>query len=102
MIAVLVASALFLLLFNLGSALAALVWLGCIVFLPVGVWLGRESPRPWLDGAVYGLVASLVVAVILFTSGFAMGSWGAIGAFLLVLPQALFGAWLGGRFPAHR
>ena len=68
----------------------------CLAFLLVGLWVGRRSPRPWLDGLVYGGLATLVAGVCLAIAT-PMGwlSWPA--ALFLALPQGVLGAWLGAR-----
>jgi hypothetical protein len=96
LLAVLCANGAFLLLLLVADLLPILVYLGCIVFLLVGLWVGRHSLRPWVDGAIYGGLSTLVAAVLiaLVTD---MGWFGWLAAFFLALPQGVVGVWLGTR-----
>ncbi len=91
-----VATGAFLLLFILGNVLPLLIYVGCLVFLPVGLWIGRGSRKPWLDGIIYGGLTALVVALILFL-GSELGPLGLLAALFLALPQGFLGIWLGAR-----
>ncbi len=83
-------------LFYLGATfLPLLIWPGSLVFSPAGFLLGRKSRRPWLEGALYGLLTTAVVALLLFLTGF---PWGVLYALFLVLPQGILGTWLGSHF----
>jgi len=96
-IATLVAAGSFLLFYMGAILLPLLTWPGCVVFLPVGVWLGRGSRRPWMEGALYGLFATALVLLLLLLSDF---PWAGLSALFLVLPQGVLGTWLGARlFP---
>ena len=97
LVAALAAGVAFLMLFSLAGALPGLVYISSIVFLPAGIWVGRGSRRPWLDGAVFGLLATVAVLFILPIQGFTLGSGGFLYPLFLVLPQAITGAWLGAR-----
>ncbi len=94
LIAALVAEGIFLLGYLGGIFLPLLIWPGSLAFLPVGIWLGRKSRRPWVEGALYGLITTVVVALLLFLDGF---PWGSLYALFLVLPQGILGTWLGAR-----
>jgi hypothetical protein len=96
--AVLVASGAFLALFVLGTALPVFFFASAVVFLPVAIWLGRSSPRPVLDGAVYGVAAGAIAFVVILLGGFDLQVWGLVFAFFLGIPQGVFGAWLGARY----
>jgi len=96
LLAVFLANGAFLLLLLASDLLPMLVYLGCIVFLLVGLWVGRRSHRPWVDGAIYGGLSTLVAAVLiaLITD---MGWFGWLAALFLALPQGIVGVWLGTR-----
>ncbi len=94
-VASLVAEGLFLLFYLGGTFLPLLIWPGSLVFFPAGLWLGRKSRRPWMEGAFYGLLTTVAVALLLLLSGF---PWGSLYALFLVLPQGILGTWLGARF----
>lgn len=94
LIAALVAEGVFLVFYLGGTFLPLLVWPGSLAFLPAGIWLGRKSRRPWVEGAVYGLLTTAVVALFLLLSGF---PWGPLYALFLVFPQGILGSWLGAR-----
>ena len=93
---VLYGSGAFLVFLILADVLPVLVYVGCLVFLPIGVWVGRGSRRPWLDGLVYSGLATLVVALLLFIVS-DMGWIGVLAALFLALPQGILGVRLGAR-----
>ena len=93
--AALIAEGLFLLFYLGGTVLPWLIWPASLAFFPAGIWLGRKSLRPWVEGALYGLLTTVVAALFLVLSGF---SWGGLYALFLVLPQGVLGTWLGARF----
>ncbi len=101
LLAALVADSAFLLFLLLSDMVPALVYAGCAVFLVVGLWVGRGSGRPWLDGAIYGLLAALVAAALiaLVTE---LGWLGWLVGFWLALPQGVLGVWLGARLLRRR
>lgn len=96
LLAVFYASGAFLLLLLLADFWPVLVYLGCVVFLLVGLWVGRHSCRPWVDGAIYGGLATLVAAVLI-TLISDLGWFGWLTALFLALPQGVLGVWLGTR-----
>lgn len=67
------------------------------VFLPVGLWIGLGSDRPWLDGLVYGLLSALITTLILFGTSAPLQQWSLRFGLLLAIPQGLVGSWLGAR-----
>ncbi len=71
------------------------------VFLPVGLWVGWGSRRPWPDGLAYGLLAALGMTLLLLSWGPTMSTWSLRLAFLLALPQGLLGTWLGALLSRH-
>lgn len=73
---------------------ADLVWLASVIFLPIGLWVGRRSHKPWADGGVYGLTATVFVVLLLILQAFSLG---ALLAPFVVLPQGIVGAWVGAR-----
>jgi len=93
---VLYGSGAFLVFLILADFLPVLVYVGSLVFLPVGVWVGRNSLRPWLDGLVYSGLSTLVVALLLVIVN-GMGWIGVLAAFFLALPQGILGVRLGAR-----
>jgi hypothetical protein len=96
LLGVLYAGSAFLLLLVLAGAFPLLVYLGCLVFLPVGVWVGSRSRRPWVDGAIYSGLATVVAAVsLVFASS--LGAVATVAALFLALPQGVLGVWLGAR-----
>jgi hypothetical protein len=98
LVATLVAGVAFLVLFVLRDVLYEIAYLGSIVFLPVGLWVGRRSRHPWADGAVYGLLSGLVACLVLLSIDFPLW-WGGL---VLALPQGIAGAWVGARlWPAR-
>jgi hypothetical protein len=89
----------FLVFLVLSDMLPVLIYLGSLVFLPVGIWVGRGSRRTWLDGLVYSGFCTLVVAVFMVVAGYP-GWVGVFAALFLALPQGIVGVWLGARlFP---
>jgi len=93
------AGGIFAVLFLLATSVPPLVFLSALTFLPVGLWVGRGSQRPWLEGLFYGLFTAVIAMLVLF--GFASGWPKAVAfafAFLLAVPQGVLGAWLGNRF----
>jgi hypothetical protein len=101
LLAVLCANSAFLLLLLVADLLPMLVYLGCVVFLLIGFWVGRRSLRPWVDGAIYGGLSTLVAAVLiaLVTD---MGWFGWLAALFLALPQGVVGVWLGAQLLGRR
>jgi len=99
LLAGLIAGAAFLLLTALADMFEpGLVWLANLVFLPVGIWLGRSSRRLWVDGTIYGLTATVLVVLLLLARGVPLLAFLSL---FVVLPQGLLGAWAGARlFPA--
>lgn len=94
LVSALIAEGIFLLFYLGGTFLPLLIWPGSLAFLPVSIWLGRKSRRPWVEGALYGLFTTVVVALFLLLNGF---PWGPLYALFLVLPQGILGSWLGAR-----
>ncbi len=94
-VGVLIAGVCFALLLAFSALIPELIWLSCLVFLIVGIWIGWESPRPWVDGAVYGLLSTVTAALVMLVSGFQMGAFTLIYPLFLALPQGIFGVWLG-------
>ena len=96
LLGVLCAGTAFLLLLVLASAFAPLVYVGCVAFLPVGVWVGLESRRPWVDGIIYSGLATVVAAASLVLAS-SLGAIATVAALFLALPQGVLGVWLGAR-----
>jgi hypothetical protein len=91
----------FAVLFLLATSVPALGFLIALVFLPVGLWVGRGSRRPLLDGLIYGLLSAVAAEVVMLPSGFPRGLALAF-PFLLAVPQGVLGTWLGKRFLCPR
>jgi membrane protein implicated in regulation of membrane protease activity len=68
------------------------------VFLPVGVWVGRGSRHPWLEGFLYGLSAGIIVIGIMMGGSSLLQEWSLRFALLLAVPQGIVGTWIGARF----
>lgn len=73
---------------------AGLIWLACMVFLPIGIWVGRRSQRPWGDGTAYSLAATVLVVLLLLARLFPLGAFLSL---FMVLPQGIIGTWVGAR-----
>jgi len=101
LLAVLCASGAFLLFVLLADFWPVLIYLGCVVFLLVGLWVGRRSDRPWVDGALYGGLSTLVAAVLLALVS-ELGWFGWLAALFLALPQGVVGVWVGARLLRRR
>lgn len=95
LLAGLVAGASFVLLTAMADMFGAgLIWPACMVFLPIGIWVGRRSRRPWSDGTAYGLAAAVLVVLLLLARLFPLGAFLSL---FMVLPQGIIGAWVGSR-----
>lgn len=102
LVAALVANGIFFVFFVLSGAEPRLIFASSIVFLPLGIWVGRKSESPLRDGAIFGLLSALLLTLILLVQGFSMGGWSLLYALFLALPQGLLGAYLGRRVPFLR
>lgn len=100
LLGVLYASGVFLLFLLAADFLPVVVYLGCIGFLLVGLWVGWRSCRPWVDGIFYGGFSTLVAAVLIVLIS-DMGWLGCLAALFLALPQGVIGVWLGARLFHH-